>query len=242
MRDSFYRDLAVPHYKRSLPECCSASGFPNFRWINDDAELNINFEPGSRFAYSGEGIELLQLVVETITNKPLQELMQAHVFQPLGMSSCKGLLVMVSTTNCNNSMPSPEYAYREPGSKLILSFLSSLIQRKLGNPLVWSEQHSGRDLLIAWIARQVPVEGILRQAAWENTGTPVCPGRVCLLPPTASQSNANVDLLKEAAVITESTVKGKCFLCIAESVGLQVSDFAVIENGNPRSGHFCRLH
>ncbi|HJZ51327.1 MAG TPA: serine hydrolase [Candidatus Acidoferrales bacterium] len=63
-----------------------SSGFPNWRWINDDRKLNINFEPGARFAYSGEGIDLLQLVVETITNTPLEELMQKRVFQPLGMT------------------------------------------------------------------------------------------------------------------------------------------------------------
>jgi hypothetical protein len=40
------------------------SGFPNLRVLNRDRKLNINFEPGSRFAYSGEGIQLLQLVVE----------------------------------------------------------------------------------------------------------------------------------------------------------------------------------
>jgi CubicO group peptidase (beta-lactamase class C family) len=62
------------------------SGFPNLRVLNRDRKLNINFEPGSRFAYSGEGIQLLQLVVETIAQRPLEELMQERVFQPLGMT------------------------------------------------------------------------------------------------------------------------------------------------------------
>lgn len=62
------------------------SGFPNWRWLEDDRKLRIHFEPGARFAYSGEGIDLLQLVVETITKKPLDRLMQERVFQPLGMT------------------------------------------------------------------------------------------------------------------------------------------------------------
>jgi hypothetical protein len=62
------------------------SGFPNWRWFEDDHKLKIHFEPGSRFAYSGEGIDLLQLVVETVTKKPLEELMQTHVFQPFAMT------------------------------------------------------------------------------------------------------------------------------------------------------------
>jgi CubicO group peptidase (beta-lactamase class C family) len=62
------------------------TGFPNWRWFEDDHKLKIHFEPGSRYAYSGEGIDLLQLVVETLTKKPLEELMQTHVFQPFGMT------------------------------------------------------------------------------------------------------------------------------------------------------------
>jgi CubicO group peptidase (beta-lactamase class C family) len=61
-------------------------GFPNWRWFEDDRKLHIHFEPGSRFAYSGEGIALLQFVVETVTKKPLEDLMQERVFQPLGMT------------------------------------------------------------------------------------------------------------------------------------------------------------
>jgi CubicO group peptidase (beta-lactamase class C family) len=43
--------------------------------------------PGSRFSYSGEGFRLLQIVVERITGKPLQQYMQEAVFGPLGMSA-----------------------------------------------------------------------------------------------------------------------------------------------------------
>lgn len=62
------------------------SGFPNWRAFEDDRKLRIHFEPGSRYAYSGEGIDLLQLVVETITGQPLDRLMQDRVFRPLGMT------------------------------------------------------------------------------------------------------------------------------------------------------------
>ncbi|HEY6305363.1 MAG TPA: serine hydrolase domain-containing protein, partial [Candidatus Angelobacter sp.] len=78
--DSRYRQITA----RMLLD--HTSGFPNIRELDDDHKLNINFVPGSRYAYSGEGIKLLQLVVETITNKPLEELMQQRVFGPLGMT------------------------------------------------------------------------------------------------------------------------------------------------------------
>lgn len=63
------------------------SGFANWRAFEEDRRLKIHFEPGTRYAYSGEGIDLLQLVVETITKSPLEQLMQERLFQPLGMTS-----------------------------------------------------------------------------------------------------------------------------------------------------------
>lgn len=84
-----YADLAGDQrYKKITARMLLShtSGFPNWRWANDDRKLNINFEPGSRYAYSGEGIDLLQMVAETITRKPLEDLMREHVFLPLGMA------------------------------------------------------------------------------------------------------------------------------------------------------------
>ncbi len=84
-----YKDLADdPRYRQITARMLLShtSGFPNWRWLNDNHKLNINFPPGSRFAYSGEGIDLLQLVIETVAKKPLQELMQEYVFQPLRMT------------------------------------------------------------------------------------------------------------------------------------------------------------
>jgi CubicO group peptidase (beta-lactamase class C family) len=84
-----YTDLAGDErYKRITARMLldHTSGFPNWRWAEDDRKLRIHFEPGSRYAYSGEGIDLLQMVVETITKQPLEGLMQQHVFQPFGMT------------------------------------------------------------------------------------------------------------------------------------------------------------
>lgn len=62
------------------------SGFPNWRWFEDDRKLKIHFEPGTRYAYSGEGIDLAQLVVETVTGKSLTALMDENLYRPLGMT------------------------------------------------------------------------------------------------------------------------------------------------------------
>lgn len=62
------------------------TGFPNWRGQNP---LTIDFDPGYKFSYSGEGFEYLRTVVEKITGEPFESLVQREVFEPLGMNrSC----------------------------------------------------------------------------------------------------------------------------------------------------------
>ncbi|EEF23577.1 conserved hypothetical protein, partial [Ricinus communis] len=43
------------------------SGLLNWRYINENNKLDFKFEPGSRYVYSGEGLNILQIVVEERT-------------------------------------------------------------------------------------------------------------------------------------------------------------------------------
>ena len=63
------------------------TGFPNWRWANPhgNKKLEIFFTPGERYAYSGEGLVLLQMVVEMITGKSLETLAVETIFVPFNM-------------------------------------------------------------------------------------------------------------------------------------------------------------
>jgi len=53
-----------------------------------DGKLRIQYDPGSRYAYSGEGLTLLQYVIEqAITHEPIETSMQRDLFTPLGMNT-----------------------------------------------------------------------------------------------------------------------------------------------------------
>lgn len=68
------------------------TGFPNWRWISrtnkftPEGDIHFYFDPGTDYSYSGEGIRLLQVVVEHLTGKGLEELAREKVFDPLDMN------------------------------------------------------------------------------------------------------------------------------------------------------------
>jgi CubicO group peptidase (beta-lactamase class C family) len=64
-----------------------SSGFANFAFLEPDGKLRFHFEPGSRYAYSGEGLILLQFVLEKGLGIDVGEEMQRRVFEPFGMTN-----------------------------------------------------------------------------------------------------------------------------------------------------------
>lgn len=61
------------------------TGFPNWRWENQDRKLNIKFTPGTGYGYSGEGFEYLKMVIEKITGKKVEQVLQEEVIEPMGL-------------------------------------------------------------------------------------------------------------------------------------------------------------
>lgn len=66
------------------------SGLPNWRADNRGQELDIKFEPGTQFSYSGEGYDYLAKVVAVITHSNAVTLgarIRRDLFVPLGMQA-----------------------------------------------------------------------------------------------------------------------------------------------------------
>jgi len=60
-------------------------GFANFGFLEPDGKLRFHFEPGARYAYSGDGFILLQFVLERGLGLDLGREMQLRVFDRFGM-------------------------------------------------------------------------------------------------------------------------------------------------------------
>src|SRR5688572_6402755 len=63
-----------------------STGFPNWR---NGKELTIQFTPGTKAQYSGEGFSYLQSVVEEVTKQSFAEFMRVNILDPFGMTSSR---------------------------------------------------------------------------------------------------------------------------------------------------------
>jgi CubicO group peptidase (beta-lactamase class C family) len=88
-----YKDKASaivhdPAWPTVTPRMCLShtTGLANFADIEPDKKMHLRFKPGTQFLYSGEGINLVQFVIEQKKQKPLDQIMQEAFFTPLGMT------------------------------------------------------------------------------------------------------------------------------------------------------------
>jgi CubicO group peptidase (beta-lactamase class C family) len=77
-------DLVSPNVLARIPVGTllnHTSGLPNW----SSGALSLEFPPGQRWRYSGEGYVLLQAVISAITGQAIEDWVNQYVFDPLGM-------------------------------------------------------------------------------------------------------------------------------------------------------------
>lgn len=62
------------------------SGLANFPFVEPDGKMHLHFKPGAKYFYSGDGVNLVQFVIEQQKGKSLDTLMTDAIFAPLGMT------------------------------------------------------------------------------------------------------------------------------------------------------------
>ena len=123
-----YKDLADdPRWQKITPRMCltHSTGFSNFWFIEPDQKLHIHFDPGTHFSYSGEGMILLQFVVEH--GRAAQGLgldvgdLAAADFKKLGMTRTSLTFLNGPETNVadgwNDQGQPQEHSQRKKGSR-----------------------------------------------------------------------------------------------------------------------------
>lgn len=118
------------------------TGFPNWRWMNQDGKLDLKFTPGTKYNYSGEGFEYLKMVVEKITGKKVEQVLKEEVIEPIGLyhtffSRNDSLRSMVAEGHFNK-LPNFDELPENPGmaysmhteSKIFTRFMIYLLEQK----------------------------------------------------------------------------------------------------------------
>jgi len=118
------------------------TGFPNWRYMNADGKLNLRFTPGTAYNYSGEGFEYLKMVIEKITGKKVEQVLQEEVIEPVTLyhtffSRNDSLQRMVAYGHIdglpsNNDLPeSPGMAYSmHTEAKIFTRFMLYMLEQK----------------------------------------------------------------------------------------------------------------
>ncbi|MBI3790775.1 MAG: serine hydrolase [Gemmatimonadetes bacterium] len=96
-----------------------SGGWRNWRF-DDKQPFNADFEPGSRWQYSGEGFYFLQRVIEQVTGTPFPLFVRERVHSPLGMKNSS----MLALPELEPRIAPPHNQRGEPGQR----FGSKLIE------------------------------------------------------------------------------------------------------------------
>lgn len=78
-------------YKKLTPKLVLThqTGFPNWRYLTKGKKLVFQFDPGTRYQYSGEGFEYLRKAIEKKLKKPIEQIAQELLFKPAGMTDTR---------------------------------------------------------------------------------------------------------------------------------------------------------
>ncbi len=84
-----YADLGVDERWKTITLrrlLTHSSGLADQRFYDPENKFRFNLEPGSRYAYSNEGVNLAQFIIEESLGLKVGDEMNRRLFQPLGMT------------------------------------------------------------------------------------------------------------------------------------------------------------
>ncbi|WP_459211527.1 serine hydrolase [Aquimarina rhabdastrellae] len=110
------------------------SGFPNWRYLTSDNKLSFQFEPGTKWQYSGEGFEYLRKAIEKKLEKPFEEIAQEKVFNPLGMNN--------TYFYWTNKIDEKQYAVEHDENGNLINYEKYIVTNAAANLLTTVEDYS----------------------------------------------------------------------------------------------------
>ena len=160
-RPPAWSDDALAEQVTARQVLCHTTGWPN--WRPAGQPLRREAAPGARFGYSGEGYVYLQRCVEHVTGQPLDALIRAAVFEPMGLESSSFLwaapqATVVAAGHDRDGAPSARHVGEHPNAASSLHTTPSDFARFLAALLTVGNE--------PWRLGQASVSEMLRPQVW----------------------------------------------------------------------------
>ena len=122
--------------------------------------MNIAFEPGSGFLYSGMGAEYIRELIEQVTDRPMEETAREVVFGPLGMSSSSfindpGVMDTMANGHMRYLMPLLLFLYPFVLAAAITAPIALLLNRIIRKTWKTARQLKAGLLVLAFLLAEV---------------------------------------------------------------------------------------
>ena len=74
-------------YESTKPKAIKPDNYDAKTLVSEFSDLPLEFTPGQKFRYSNAGYTLLGYIIESVNNKPLEQVLQENIFDPLKMNN-----------------------------------------------------------------------------------------------------------------------------------------------------------
>ncbi|QDE81592.1 serine hydrolase domain-containing protein [Myxococcus xanthus] len=147
----------------------SRNPFPAAELIKQLASGDLEFEPGTKYAYNNSGYYLLGAIIERVTGKPYAQVVQERIFDPVGMkNSGYDVSATVLPKRASGYVSTPDGLRNAPYINMDAPFAAGGLYSTVEDLYLWDRALHGDTLLPPALKQRMFTPGLQGYAfGWE---------------------------------------------------------------------------
>jgi CubicO group peptidase (beta-lactamase class C family) len=168
------------NHTSGIPSYTSAPGFVQndsrdpytvTDFVKKFASGDLEFEPGTKFAYNNSGYFLLGAIIEKLSGKPYAQVLKERIFEPLGMkNSGYDVAATVLPKRASGYQPSPEGYFNAPYLDMSLPYAAGALYSTVEDLYLWDRALHLDKLLPAPLKQRMFTPGLQQYAYGWSVG------------------------------------------------------------------------